>query len=1091
MDFEFSVTKVSADGAYHVEPKDLNKLLFQTPGLIIGPDILHDSMFLNNLNIKISKEFNVEMQTSFFETVDEILIKEKSDTQIINCIRSFYLDSMYSPQMKFLASIPWAAVLSFDQHGLFDRELLQTCSSNPTRWLPKTITDPIHSFEPRTFPIYKLLGDISRPSFIIDSTSYLTERTKKWRYYLPDFMDYVKDHPIFCLGLNSVVKLLEDLFAEFSAMPKSIPSSLVFLNEDPIAKNWKIQKIVPSSTKKIIVHAGLNEIAISSSELIRTDNLSTDDSNSDNPYQFLNRYQDIVNIVNSHLETDILSTEHRTILDALFSPAVLNWAPYIYNYDFKRTISESFEKKILKHLNEKKFLSSTYVLQGSAGCGKTTFLKRIAFNIAKLGPTVLWLKQSFYQDTQKIIYELFKKLRDISNIRKPVVIFLDDPFGLGGLHPKDIVISAKNANLEIALIVGIRTSDWETCEDKIELLGGLPINVEELLPEKFDEHEIKLLPEYLCKIEVFEDMRTAKIQIDNVKSIHARDILCLLYFLIPSTRNQIQSSITGEYFRLGDLGAFNKVLIGASQHSTKILQDAYGMVAVSDHAHAALPIEVLVSALNIEYSDWVKTSIKAEKVWGILYSEPAEDEKTIFYHTRNSLVSNTLVEVINGGSLSFTGEANILYKLLSSCSGSSATYREFCISVLVPYRKLLRFEYEQGLRLYDAAIKSLPVPDKTLLHHKALWIHKKGQNPDLALDVLQEAATSNDYPYATHVERDEHIQTSMAACVVSQFKQKRINSDDAKSRVAYHLDQARAESFMNPNPIHVQAGLTVELLSQLDHDYDIADAFQLANNSIAEIDRTLLLIKTKFADGDSIANDVKLLEEARDNLLLSFNNDDFEKKAEEIWLSHKRQEGFIIAARYKYKNAIGANKGTDFNNAFQYCLDVMDLIQNSGDTINSAMYEVALNIYYHWRVRRAILNPSTEKIDWNLIFDYAKSVLRANHLQNDPIYKYLIGLALSHLGRWVEGKAVFAQIRGMKIQKHIAAEPRDFLLSEKGKIRRVQGTVRRVNTNVNFYVDELGLDFIALNPYHWPKDGLTTHGYIQFSFNGPCAVNDI
>ena len=47
--------------------------------------------------------------------------------------------------------------------------------------------------------------------------------------------------------------------------------------------------------------------------------------------------------------------------------------------------------------------------------------------------------------------------------------------------------------------------------------------------------------------------------------------------------------------------------------------------------------------------------------------------------------------------------------------------------VLVPYEKLDRLEYDEGLHLYDEAIGALPHPDKTLVHHKGLWVKNKGQ----------------------------------------------------------------------------------------------------------------------------------------------------------------------------------------------------------------------------------------------------------------------------------------------------------------------------------------------------------------------------
>src|SRR5437899_2760822 len=84
------------------------------------------------------------------------------------------------------------------------------------------------------------------------------------------------------------------------------------------------------------------------------------------------------------------------------------------------------------------------------------------------------------------------------------------------------------------------------------------------------------------------------------------------------------------------------------------------------------------------------------------------------HRTRNSIVTQSIVETINGGSLGRSGELRVMKELLKACNGrSSSVYREFCVRVLVPHDKLVeRLDYEEGMQLYEEAIAALPYPDK-------------------------------------------------------------------------------------------------------------------------------------------------------------------------------------------------------------------------------------------------------------------------------------------------------------------------------------------------------------------------------------------
>src|SRR5690606_22890425 len=108
-------------------------------------------------------------------------------------------------------------------------------------------------------------------------------------------------------------------------------------------------------------------------------------------------------------------------------------------------------------------------------------------------------------------------------------------------------------------------------------------------------------------------------------------------------------SVREGFLRLGDVGIIRNVLVGAAAQAGTVLKRAYQMVAVADYYRAPLPIEVLVSALNVDYNEWRLNVESKGTAWGILYSESSRDGETIIYRTRNAVVTRLLVEMINGG----------------------------------------------------------------------------------------------------------------------------------------------------------------------------------------------------------------------------------------------------------------------------------------------------------------------------------------------------------------------------------------------------------------------------------------------------------
>src|SRR5262249_51565812 len=155
---------------------------------------------------------------------------------------------------------------------------------------------------------------------------------------------------------------------------------------------------------------------------------------------------------------------------------------------------------------------------------------------------------------------------------------------------------------------------------------------------------------------VAADKAAATVKLNESINHATSDTLSTLYWLLPGTRANIASSIRDEYNRLGDMAGLKTVILGSMKHSTELLQRAYQMVAVADNYRAAVPIEVLVSALGVGYDAWLEATSPESGAWGLFYDDESEVKDTICFHIRNALVTKFVVEAVNGGSFGHSGE---------------------------------------------------------------------------------------------------------------------------------------------------------------------------------------------------------------------------------------------------------------------------------------------------------------------------------------------------------------------------------------------------------------------------------------------------
>jgi hypothetical protein len=381
-----------------INADDVSTYMRGRMGLFVGPEFTLGPGVLQELATALSDAFDVEDSGSFLEVADRCFMLGVAEESVRDAIRVFVASKPRTPQVAPLAKAKWSAIMSlcFDTH-LEDR--LQQESELRVSRHPVTILDDVRTPPPpRSTPSYKLLGRTDRDQFSCSATHYRVRRAASWRTFVKEFSDRVKDGPILCLGLGNMTWAVEDLLAEMYAQPSCKPYCLLLLAEDPILNNIGFRRLAESRTRLVAVRSSLGELmtaAVRADKIGYTPQLPIGESAA-SPFDALHPCDDIAIVVNRHLETATSSAEKERLLDLLFSPEIASWDPFVHDLDFRRTSETEYVGLIRNQVDstQEQHVYSAVIIHGRAASGKTVLLKRIAYELAKAGRFVVWLRPS-------------------------------------------------------------------------------------------------------------------------------------------------------------------------------------------------------------------------------------------------------------------------------------------------------------------------------------------------------------------------------------------------------------------------------------------------------------------------------------------------------------------------------------------------------------------------------------------------------------------------------------------------------------------------------------------------------------------------
>ena len=1070
----------------------LPQLLRSRFGLIIGPAATIGPEGFADLNTSIAKHFSIQSQPHLMDTCEALVSSGVQRDAIVERYRDGISALEPVPFLHHLATPRWLAVLSVTPDLLFEQAFALELDRYPDSPNLSRLPHPEQPTPPHTIPALKILGEVTRDDFVLTRTDYRACRPG-WRTAARTFADHLHGAPVLCIGVAESEEVFLDLLAELVSSRASTPGPIYFIKTDPLVHSPAVRQIASNRIRLGMIDTSISGFTTSLKDAETAHFVAQlPYPRATQPlYDRLTPYGQLVVVVNQQLATTVDPTQIHRLRNLLFSPSATAWAPFATQLDFPRSITSTLLQQLRDVLAHPTNGTRGLVLTGPSACGKTTVLKRLAYDIADDGYLALWFRPYLYQDAEAAIREIFSIIAEDPEARKePVVLLLDDPLSPSAPSLASILAAAQNRRLISVPILAMRTTDLLT-HDPLGPLRDVADFRECPLPSTFDTREFEAFPDYLVKLHLADSIEHASLRLPKPDRADASDVLSMLFLMLPETQATIRHAVRDEYLRLGDLAAFSRLVIGELAATTELLKSAYELVAVANHYGTPLPIEVLVSALGVAYTDWLDAAERRDLAWGLLYSETSHDEQSIVYFTRNAIVTRIIVDLINGGQIGYSGELARLRTLLRACNGSAPAYRNFATGILLPTRKLDHLQPEEGDDLFAIAADALPHPDRTLVHQRGIWQRVRLRDPALARQTLHSALDTPEFPYATQREPIQHIYTSLAANEVDAIRLKRTSPEDAKTAALGYLERARSLQFLNMNAVHVQARLVLDLLDHTSAPGS-PDSFSLVATALSDLDRSIIKLTSPFADQQQRQKHLHFLEDIRDKAVQRVATfETLNQEAENLWRQYHRQDAFVVAARLLLNRARRSNTGSDYNTAFGYVRECETLIEAANDQLSPRLVEVGLHIYYLWAVRRPLKSELSFDIDWPLIEKRAAIVCRDHSLSIDPFNLYLRALALAHHPDWAAANAIFSHMRQLAIPADQMYQPRDVLLHPRGTMRQVQGTIVEGSGQQFIHVPELGTDFRLDRDERWRRPNEIEHVYIRFRYAGPLAAKSI
>ncbi len=764
--------------------------------------------------------------------------------------------------------------------------------------------------------------------------------------------------------------------------------------------------------------------------------------------------------------------------DDFYKGVNMSWGAFREGWDFKRSLYASSDHKrtigrrtvtgclkdrILDELNLPSAQDNKVILiTGMAGVGKTTMLRRLAFDVYTSGqaPVIIVRPGQINFDyrllaafIENLNYQLNEKLPKGEHTQpiKPIIIIDDASSMIRHVNRINDYLTARG---RAALIVASeRQGEWNVMWNTFPFT--IPRDNLYELDEQLNDKEKQGIVEHFYNLGYITTRGT--FWDDIIEREFENSFFATVYTLVHPSRKPLTQIIEDQYLQL-----------------TNKTQEAFRNICCFHRFNLPINLELLVRSLKCSYADFYSEIIGKDAAKVIF--EDQDEIGNVLYRTHHRIIANKTAEFFFGDP---EKQKDILMNILKETVLTNLTERRICEKLLVshigPNAHPQVFSYPQQRQLFETVCDKHPI--RGLVHHWGILETDNGEYSEAERLLKWALQLPRDDIEAFRGESDQSILTSLGN-LYSHKGMQLIDVGEGGKAEEYFEDaavcfrDAKHGEFSNAHAYHADANMWYQRGRRATNEPEslvcYAQALQIltiAQDNLSEYDLQMIVELDTMVWG-------QLGDESR-----------IEQNIEVLRDQYNTASGYYLYAQLLWRKAM-QNEGNEKKQLLELALQKIDEGLKPFPTD-----ERCLGL----RARIFIdLNPRELK-------KYYTCLIKWKAVATIPSVRLIYELARTAfiLTYYDDSKRFFQELdTGIGLGHRLRTRPQFPITDEEGNLVEFEGTITNIFTSYegDIHCDSLrslrySILFRPIACRFTPSRGDTVKFNIAFNFLHPSAIN--
>ncbi|MFH1249496.1 MAG: SIR2 family protein [bacterium] len=763
--------------------------------------------------------------------------------------------------------------------------------------------------------LFKIMGSIKSVegesgNMVLSRSDYHKALIRRRKYFKILF-DFLKSGPIVFIGYSFCDRIVFDVLYDIKEIwgEDRLPWSYALFDKLPATSEkqnfqFSSRKIIPieCSFKNFV---GLLSDQIKPIEKVKEKIFTIDYKKSKLKikYDDAKQYSEYFHILyNENFNVEKCEKEN------FFMDDYKSWYPFLEGWDFQRdvyidkgysrianarNITGCIKDQIVNELKTSEIEKNKIILiKGMPGVGKTTLLKRIAFDFQEKGVSpIIFIKEfrinfdyklldSFISDINRQYDEIQQDNVHVNPI-KPIIIIDDASSYIRHVHRLKDYLTSRGRS--VLIIAADRSNEWDTIYNK-KYFFNLPIENIYEINETLSTTEKTAIIKHFFSLDYIPSLSSHWENI--IEKNYECSFFATIYSIVHPSRKPLDIVIKDQYQKLNEIS-----------------KRAFRYICSFHQFNLPINMELLVRALKCNYTDFISDVIN-NNCSKVIF-EIQDDIGNIFYKSHHRIIADKTVK-------NFFGDPELLksiyLEIFSETLLTNKIERDICEKLLIehigPNAKTQIFTPTQQKELFKSICENNKI--RSLIHHWGL-IELDDENYIEGERLLKLALeTPKDSIESYRSESDQNILTSLGNLYSKKGISELKNNEIEKSRISFELaescfKEAKHGDFPNSYAYHAHALMYIK---KAEKKSDFAEKTDLLGSALA-------IIRT--AENNLNEDELQILYELESNIWIIIGDDkNINSVLEKIRDQYNSPRGYYLCAEYLYKNAT-KNKIIDYD----------------------------------------------------------------------------------------------------------------------------------------------------------------------------------